>query len=126
MFAAVAEEVGRLFGARRAFVTRYESGNTATLVAGWSVAGGQVPVGYRFEVGEGGVADLVRRTGRPSRVQAYPPGPAAETAKLMGIETAVGTPISVDGQLWGLVLVGSDLRGPRRLAAVVAYRPATP
>jgi signal transduction histidine kinase len=107
VFATVAEEVGLLFEAGRVFVTRYETGDDATLVAGWSAIGGDVPVGLRFEVGEGGAADLVRRTGRPARVDAYAPGSSAEkTAKLMGIASAVAAPVSVEGRLWGLVLVG--------------------
>jgi signal transduction histidine kinase len=113
VFAAVAEEAGRLFVARRAYVTRYEGGKEATLVAGWSSTEGELPVGLRFEVGEGGAADRVRRTARPSRVDAYVPGSdAAQVAQVMGIETAVGAPISVEGRLWGLVLLGSALDAP--------------
>ncbi|MDP9262298.1 MAG: GAF domain-containing sensor histidine kinase, partial [Actinomycetota bacterium] len=113
VFAAVAREVGLLLDAGRVFVTRYETGNDATLVAGWSATAEEVPVGLRFEVGEGGAADLVRRTGRPARVDAYAPGSAAEkTAQMMGIESAVAAPINVEGRLWGLVLVGSTADAP--------------
>jgi signal transduction histidine kinase len=113
VFATVAEEVGRLFDAGRVFVTRYETGDDATLVAGWSATGGDVPVGLRFEVGEGGAADLVRRTGRPARIDAYAPGSAAEkTANVMGIASAVAAPVSVEGSLWGLVLVGGTADAP--------------
>jgi signal transduction histidine kinase/uncharacterized protein YoaH (UPF0181 family) len=112
VFAAVAEEVGRLLVVSRAYVTRYESGDNGMLVAGWSAAAADVPVGLRFEVAEGGVAAQVRRTGLPARVDAYAPGPAADTAKAMGIESAVAAPISVEGSLWGLVIVGSTAAAP--------------
>jgi PAS domain S-box-containing protein len=113
VFAGVAEEVGLLLDAGRVFVTRYEDGNDATLVAGWSATGGDVPVGLRFKVGEGGAADLVRRTGGPARVDAYVPGSSAhKTAQVMGIECAVAAPINVEGRLWGLVLVGGTADSP--------------
>ena len=112
VFAAVAEEVGRLLDLSRAYVTRYESGNNGMLVAGWSAAPADVPVGLRFKVADGGVSAQVRRTGLPARVEAYAPGPAADTAKVMGLESAVAAPISVEGSLWGLVLVGSSAAAP--------------
>jgi len=111
--AAVAEAVGLSLDGRRVFVARYDTDSAATLVAGWSSSGGALPVGLRFDVEEGGPADLVRRTGRPARVDAFAPGSAAErTAQMMGIESVVAAPLIVRGRLWGLISVGSTADAP--------------
>jgi GAF domain-containing protein len=47
VFAAVAEEAGRLLGAHHARMSRYDPAGAATVVASWSGAGAAFPVGTR-------------------------------------------------------------------------------
>ena len=66
VFATVAEEVGRLFGADMAHIVRFEADETVTVVAGWRRDGGHLPIGTRFPIERHSLSDLVVRTGRPA------------------------------------------------------------
>jgi PAS domain S-box-containing protein len=103
VFAAVAEEVGRLVGTDRAVVSRYEPDDNMTILAGWSPSGEALPEPDELApIREGGVSDLVRRTGQAVRID----GEAGGVPSRVGIRSAVGVPITVQGRLWGLVTVG--------------------
>jgi len=71
VFATVAEEVGRLFGADMAHIVRFEADETVTLVAGWSREGDHLPVGSRYTLEGHSLSAMVLRTGRPARVNSY-------------------------------------------------------
>ena len=108
VFAAVAEEVGRLIPADRAYVARYEDDDTVTLVSGWRAAGSlpeatQVGARYAADVG---VSKLVRETGRAARVDARDDSSGRMAAS--GNRYAVAAPITVEGRLWGLITAGSE------------------
>jgi GAF domain-containing protein len=108
VFAAVANEVERLLSVDLANVCRYESDGTVTFVAS---AGDLVPVGSRWPLrGQSNLATLVLETGRPARLDDYgdATGPLAEGIRGEGIRSAVGTPIIVEGRLWGLMAAGSS------------------
>jgi signal transduction histidine kinase len=111
VFAAVANEVGRLLSVDLANVCRYESDGTVTFVAS---AGERVPVGSRWPLGEKNLATLVFETGRPARLDNYADatGPLAEDIREQGVRSAVGTPIVVEGRLWGLMAAGSSQGQP--------------
>jgi len=68
-----------------------------------------VPLGTRFSSGGRNVHTLVFQTGRAARIDNYvsATGPAAEASQEWGLRAAVAVPISVAGQLWGIIGVGS-------------------
>ena len=106
VFAAVAEEVGRLLGADRTFLGRYGADETVTIVAAWSVTGEQVPITLdvpQQPAAEDSVSPLVHDTRRPARLEHYQHGSAHE----LGLRSSVGAPITVAGRLWGLIVVAS-------------------
>jgi signal transduction histidine kinase len=109
VFAAVAEEVGRLLRVEDTTILRYERDGTATLVAHRGEPDARFPVGtnvtFERENVEGNVVALVLDTGRPVRIDdfAKAPGDAAAHARTLGIRSAVATPIVVAGRLWGAV-----------------------
>lgn len=107
VFAAVAEEAGRLLDAGVANIVRYERDGTVTVMAGWSERGGHMPVGGQFSLEGRNLATLVSRTGRPARIESYrdAEGPIAAFVDERGVGAGVGSPIVVDGSLWGLVAV---------------------
>ena len=112
VFAAVANEVARLLSADLANVIRYESDDTVTIVAS---AGDLFPVGSRWPLaGQSNLATLVSETGRAARLDNYgeATGPVAEDIREEGIRAAVGTPIIVEGRLWGLITAGSSREQP--------------
>ena len=109
VFAAVTEEAGRLLGADYATMARYDPDGTRTVVAAWSSTGAAFPVGSRARLGGRNVPTLVFQTGRPARIDDYAgaSGPIAEAAREFGFRAAVGVPVSVEGRLWGVMIVGS-------------------
>jgi GAF domain-containing protein len=111
VFGAVADELGRLLSADLANVIRYEPDRTVTFVAS---AAERMPVGSRWPLGETNVAALVLRTGRPARIDNYDDatGELAAALRGTGVRCAVGTPIVVEGRLWGLMAVGSGDQQP--------------
>jgi signal transduction histidine kinase len=114
VFAAVTEEVGRLLGTGLAGMARYEGDDTVTVVATWAAEaehGGAhplVPGPWPLEGGD--LASTIARTGRPVRIDDYHGVPgriAAFVRDELGIGASVGSPIVVDGRLWGALFVHS-------------------
>ena len=115
VFATVAEEVGRVLGVDYTAMSRYEPDGVRTVVAAWARSGSPVvPVGTREILGGPNVPTLVFETGRPARSDRYreDAGPAAAAAVAAGVRSAVGVPIRVEGQLWGLMNVYSKQEEP--------------
>jgi len=93
-------------------VGRYESDGTVTFTASTSE---RFPVGVRWPIeGHKNVAMLVLETGRPARLDSYADatGALAESIREGGIRSAVGTPIRVEGRLWGLIAAASSQEQP--------------
>ena len=111
VFAAVAGEVGQLFGTDLANMARYESDGTFTVVAS---AGNRFPVGSRWPLGGETLTTIVFETGRPARFDGYSDvtGTLADDAREAGLRSAVATPITAEGRLWGVIGVGSSLEQP--------------
>ena len=113
VFAGVAEEVGRLLAADRAYVARYDPDDAVTVVAAWSATGETLPLGLAGRTREGSVSALVRETGRPARVDRDGTD-AASAALELGGHTAVAAPITVKSRPWGLIVVASTAEEPPR------------
>jgi signal transduction histidine kinase len=107
VFAAVAEEVGRLLVVEDTTMFRYEDDGTATAVAHWSERDALVPVGARLTLHDENVTAMVRRTGRPARSDDL-----GETVSDGRIRCAVAGPIVVDSRLWGAMVAGSHAAEP--------------
>jgi signal transduction histidine kinase len=110
VFAAVTAEVGRALSADVIVLDRFEPDGTETVLGVWSRAGDvPVPVGTRLRPGRGLLGTLVFQTARPARIDEYAgvSGPGADIAREAGIRASVGVPVSVEGRLWGVVIVAS-------------------
>jgi GAF domain-containing protein len=107
-FAAVAAEVTRVIDVDVSFLSRYARDGTATVVAVSSLPSA-VPVGTQFAQGGRNIHTLVFKTGQPARIEGYAEasGPAASVARETGVLSAVGVPITVEGQLWGVMAVAN-------------------
>jgi signal transduction histidine kinase len=114
VFAAVTEEPGRLLSVEYAAMGRYEPDGTITVVAVWGRTGDPVPVGGWWTLGGKNVATLVFETGRPARIDNYADasGPLGVTAPEAGLGSRVGTPVIVEGRLWGVMTVSSRPEQP--------------
>jgi signal transduction histidine kinase len=108
VFAAVASEAGRLLGAHLAMMGRYEPDGPVTMIASWSGTGAAFPLGTRWSLGGRNLPTLVFQTHRPARIDGFADatGPAAK-ARELGVRAGVGVPVSVEGGLWGVMIVES-------------------
>jgi PAS domain S-box-containing protein len=114
VFAAVAEKVGRLLGTDLAGMARYDSDETVTVVATWAAEGELtrahplVPGPWPLDGGD--LASMIWETGRPVRIDDYSGVPgriAAFVREELGVMSSLGSPIVVDGRLWGALFVHS-------------------
>jgi len=114
LFAAVAEEVGRLLGTGLAGMGHFESEDTVTVLATWAAEGEHggahplVPGPWPLDGGD--LASMISRTGRPVRIDDYrgiPGRIATFVREELGIVASVGSPIVVEGRLWGALFVHS-------------------
>jgi GAF domain-containing protein len=114
VFAAVTQEARRLLSVKHAGLGRYGPDGTCTIVA-WSGTGDLAPpVGTRQILGGKNVTTLVFETGRPARIDGYgdASGPVGVAARADGVGAGVGTPVIVDGRLWGLMAAYAALDQP--------------
>ena len=109
IFAAVAEELARLSSAGIALVLRYEAEGAATVLGCWNGTGVPAPVGTRLTMARDGVAAAVQRSGQPARVARFagPPGSVADYLRGVGMRAGTGSPVVVDGRLWGAVITAT-------------------
>jgi PAS domain S-box-containing protein len=120
----VAEEAGRLLGARSAATVRYGDGAAVTVGRWAEKDAGGFPVGTAVPLEGDGVTALVWRTGAPARVADYASrqGNAARMMRELGYRSAVAAPITVARRTWGALIVASESAEPfdataeRRLA----------
>jgi GAF domain-containing protein len=109
VFAAVTAEVGRVLAVDVTNLVQYDPDGEVTIVGGWARNGTAMPRGARLPLGGHNVATRVLHTGRPYRIDDYAhaaTGPVADFHHRLGIRAAVvGAPVSVEGRLWGVMVV---------------------
>src|SRR5258707_17610 len=105
VFSAVAAETGRVLGADCTTVARFEPEGSVTIVGSWAKPGAPglaPPLGSRWPAEEASVSGRVQRTGRPAWMRyENTRGPASAWAREHGIRSSAGSPIIVEGGLWG-------------------------
>jgi signal transduction histidine kinase len=112
VFTAVATEVGHVLGVDHTTIIRYEPDNTVTLVGYWNAPRApklMPPLDGRWPIEDGTVTAAVLTTGRPARMTDYEHATSTigVWARSKGIRCVVGCPVSVDGRIWGAMLVHS-------------------
>jgi signal transduction histidine kinase len=114
VFAAVADEVGQLLPVSSAAMGRYEPDGLFTTVAAWSAGEAAFPIGKQWIPEGKNVMTIVFETGRPARMDTFADasGPVGLAAREAGYKSAVGTPIIVDGRLWGVMTAASSAEEP--------------
>jgi signal transduction histidine kinase len=115
VFAAVAEEVGQLLPVDSASLCRYGPDGTLTFVSQWGSVAVGFPVGSRWALGGRNLGTLVFQTGRSARFDGYAEnssGAIGAGVRKEGLRSVVGTPVVVEGRLWGLIAAGSTRDQP--------------
>jgi signal transduction histidine kinase len=107
IFSAVAEEIRRLFGAWRTDIGRFEpDGTSVVFVGGAGEDLFKLPPGTRVELGDYSPAAVVWRTGSAAQVDedrwSSVSDPVTDRLRELGIRSLVGSPIIVEGRLWGV------------------------
>jgi PAS domain S-box-containing protein len=101
IFDTVAAEIADLLEADLTLIGRYELDSTFSYLA----AGGHIStssVGDRLKLGGNNLASRILGNGRPESMSYDDAsGPIAVFARRLGLRSAVGTPIVVDGKMWG-------------------------
>jgi GAF domain-containing protein len=106
IFVAVCEEVRRLLGAVGARIARYEpDGASFVFLGGAGYVPTDVPAGTRVKLRPYSALAAVRRTGRAAQVDedawSSVSDPFADALRTSGIRSMVGSPVIVEGRLWG-------------------------
>ncbi|MCW2648353.1 MAG: domain S-box [Pseudonocardiales bacterium] len=113
IFAAAADEVGRLVGTDSAAVVRFDDDAPGIVFVGVaSNMSDAFPLGARWEFQDGMASAEVYRTGRSARGGTKDwstvVGPVGETHHRLGIVSTVASPIVVEGRRWGAMTVQSQ------------------
>ncbi|MET7395706.1 AAA family ATPase [Dactylosporangium sp. NPDC005572] len=98
VFAAVADEVGALFGADGTTIARFEPNGDTTVLGGHGLARSQP--GSRSRPDPHSAMASVQATGRAARRD-------LRSDTRTGLRSAVASPIVVEGRVWGAIGVGS-------------------
>jgi PAS domain S-box-containing protein len=110
LFATVAEQVARVIGVPLVRLVRYESdGSAAELIGGWAESVDSLAPGTRWPLDRPGVLASVWRSGRPARRDfSDVPGQGGAVVRKAWMRSAVASPITVEGRLWGAIAVLSS------------------
>ena len=108
VFRAVCNEAQALLGADLAGILRFHDDRTVTVMAN-SGGPGQHGVGVRVSFDHGFVVDWVHETHQAARFDTDDPAAAdmPKVVQILGVRSAVGSPIVVDGELWGVITLAS-------------------
>ena len=80
----------------------------AVVVGGFSESDDEpFPIGSRWQLDTPGLLATIRHTGRAARVEDYAqaPGDGAGAVWAAGVRSAVGSPIVVEGGMWGAIVL---------------------
>src|SRR4051794_7748810 len=112
LIAVVAEQVARVFDVPLVRLLRYEPSGSV-VIGGFSESDDEpFPIGSRWPLDTPGLLATIRHTGHAARVEDYAqtPGDGAAVVRAAGMRSAVGSPIVVEGRVWGAIV----LLSPRR------------
>ncbi|WP_200926820.1 GAF domain-containing protein [Sphaerimonospora mesophila] len=107
MFNGIAGEMGPILQAPCTMIGRYEPDETLVVVGSWSgdSPGNALPLGSRWPLEGESIPVIVLETGRAVHITNYADATwkMARWARERGYFAAIGTPILVDGGLWGVL-----------------------
>jgi signal transduction histidine kinase len=118
VFEAVAAELGRILTAHFIVISRFEPDRMETVVGSWKDARNPEPapiVGSRWSLEGRSLESAVARSGRPARMTEYRRATSGigVWARTRGIASGVGSPVVVEGRLWGVVIAFSAAEDPQ-------------
>jgi signal transduction histidine kinase len=114
VFEAVADEMARCLRVMHATVSRYDVDAFIPVAIYHGDRLRKLPERLRLPLEGDNVAARVFRSGHTARMDSHDDAPGIHAARIreLGIRSAVGVPILVDGRLWGAAIVGSSAPEP--------------
>lgn len=114
LLSAVAREIAAVAQVDGVHIYHYEPDGTAILVAVSTTLPEKMPLGTRHALGGYNIPTLVYRTGRVARMDDMTrvTGTPAAIVQRVGVRSVVGSPIVVDGGLWGVVVAATAQDDP--------------
>jgi signal transduction histidine kinase len=115
IYPAAVAELARGLCAEHVTLVRFESDTEADVVAAVdSVAHRSFTPGDRVSLIGDSVAIRIHATGEPARVDDYSGATGAIAARVhrLGLTSGVGAPVTVNGRVWGALIVGGAGSGP--------------
>jgi signal transduction histidine kinase len=105
VFDAVAGKMAALLDADQVALNRFEPSGEILVLAHRGLDVARTPVGSRMSIEGESATAIVRRTGRPARMENYEEagGVLAELARETGLRSSVSAPIVVEGRVWGVI-----------------------
>src|SRR4051794_12930625 len=113
LISVVAEQVARVFDVPLVRLIRYEPSGSV-VIGGFSESDDEpFSIGSRWPLDTPGLVTTIRQTGRAARVEDYAqtPGDGAADVRAAGMRSAIGSPIVVEGGVWGAIVLLSPRRG---------------
>jgi signal transduction histidine kinase len=108
-------ELSRGLGIDNVALLRYEFDEALVLLAGRDERGlTKLTIGERLSLDGDNVAAMILDTGAAARMDCFDgaSGSTAERIRQLGLRSAVGAPIIVDGRIWGALVIGSSQPDP--------------
>jgi signal transduction histidine kinase len=114
VFDAVCAEAGELLAATSINLSHYTADGQNITMAGWGRDGRHVPVGARFPLTPDTIGGMMVQTWKPVRIDSWDNATSelAQLVRAQGTRSSLGTPILVEGQLWGALVAGTDRDEP--------------
>jgi PAS domain S-box-containing protein len=115
VFRAVADGMARCLHVRHATVSKFDAGVALVPLAIYHGDRIQtLPENFRLPLDGDNVAAKVLHTARAARMDSHGDAPGTHAARIreLGIRSAVGVPIIVDGLVWGAAIVGTKRSEP--------------
>ena len=114
VFEAVADEMARCVHVSHATLSRYDAETFVPVAIYHGDRMRKLPEGLSLPLEGDNVATRVFHTGRTARMDSHDKAAGTHAARIreLGIRSAVGVPIIVDGSVWGAAIVGSSAPEP--------------
>src|SRR3954449_6120694 len=111
VFATIAREAAQLLRITGVHIWRYERDGTGTVMGAWSERSDPFQPGTNWPFETPSVAAHVQqiKSGRPARLDdsVEVAGAGADAVQESGIRSALGAPIVVGGEVWGMITAGA-------------------
>jgi PAS domain S-box-containing protein len=115
VYPAAVSELSRGLGIDNVALLRYESGEALVLLAARDESERtKMSIGERIPLDGDNVAALIVASGAAARIDNFDgaKGETAERIRRLGLRSAVGAPIIIDGRIWGALVIGSSQAEP--------------